>query len=117
MRNDDDRIFYGGYGAVFIALGIWIVFWALEAITASTALLLWLMTIGIITLVASGGSNAKARRGGGMNIGIIFGFFMIILSISLLGAANDVYSYWVALGMIIVFTGLGVYSYGLSIKN
>jgi membrane protein insertase Oxa1/YidC/SpoIIIJ len=117
MRKSDDRMFYAGYGGVFISLGLWILLWALTVISAFTALLLWVLTIGIITIGASGGETAKKAGAQRPQFGIIFGFFLIILSSSLLGANFGLYSYWVALGLIIILTGTGLYFYGLSLKD
>ncbi len=118
MSNNDDRIFYGAYGGVFISLGIWVVLWALEIITGMTAALLWILTIGIIIMITSNISPVKKPKGkADSRFGLLFGFILIILSISSLAAVNEFIDSIVAIGLIIILIGLGILIFGISSKK
>jgi hypothetical protein len=116
--RSDDIAFYGAYGGVFVSLGIWLVLWAMEIITAVSASLLWLMTIGLIVIFASSVKPAGQRKSARYpNPGFMFGFILIILSVSLLGVVYKVINGFAALGIIIAFCGLGILIYGLITKR
>lgn len=116
--RSDDIAFYGAYGGVFVSLGIWLVLWAMEIITAVIAILLWLMTIGLIVIFASSAKPAGQSKAARVpNPGFMFGFILIILSVSLLGVVYEVINGFAALGIIIAFSGLGILIYGLITKR
>lgn len=117
-ERSTDSIFYGAYGGVFVTLGLFLVFWALEIISGITALLLWVMTIGLIVIIAGAASSSTLdKRVRDNKFAYVFGFIMIILSISLLGVLYEIINTLAALGIIIVFVGLGIVIYGISVKS
>ena len=120
MRDSSDSMFYGAYGAVFISLGIWVLFWALDFITSTMALLLWIFTLGIIVM-GTGFRPAKAfktiRGRRREPYGAAFGFFLIILALSLLGVVIEVITLLAALAIIIIFTGIGIFVFSMMIKK
>lgn len=116
--KSDDTAFYGAYGGVFVILGIWLVLWALGIITVVVASLLWLMTIGIIMIVAASSTLGDKRKAARYpHPGFMFGFILIILSMSILGVVYEIINALAALGIIIAFCGLGILIYGFLLKR
>lgn len=118
MTENDDHIFYGAYGGVFISLGVWVFIMALGYITSVDAALLWILTIGVIAMLVANIPKKVGRRTPQKNvIGLGFGFVMIIIALTLLAVVNDILNTEAAIGLIILFVGVGIFIFGLTTRQ
>ncbi|MDD4308277.1 MAG: hypothetical protein PHU53_05660 [Thermoplasmata archaeon] len=90
MRRTD-VIYYGGYLALFILFGVWMLVWALNMAGIGQAFLLWLLSAGIILMVvgvinASGPTASNLQLAGGMGLSA-FMLIMLALSGDIIGGA------------------------------
>jgi hypothetical protein len=116
MRSKpDDRMFYGGYGVIFISLGVWILLSAMGIIDEMAAFFFWLATIGL-TLMAIDSFKAEkpTHRRKEVKYGLFFGFFLVIISIAFLAVIYDYFTPVIAVGLIIILVGVGVFLYAFT---
>ena len=118
MTDNDDYIFYGAYGGVFISLGLWVFIMALGFITSVDAALLWILTIGIIAMLVANIPKKVGRRTPQKNVfGLGFGFILIIIALTMLAVVNDILNTEAAIGLIILFVGIGIFVFGMATKQ
>ena len=118
MTENDDHIFYGAYGGVFISLGLWVFLMALGIITSVDAVLLWILTIGTIAMLVANIPKKVGRKTLQKNVmGLGFGFLLIIIAITLLAVVNDILNTEAAIGLIILFIGIGIFIFGLTTRQ
>ena len=100
-------MFHSAYIILFIMLGVWFLFWALEYVNLGEMFLLWLLSAGVLMILLGTVRTREAPSGSTLLLGS--GMLLSIVMLMFLAIITDVVGGWVgaAVGMILI--GIAVF--------
>jgi len=97
-----DVMFYSAYIILFILLGVWFLFWALDYVGLGEMFLFWLLSAGVLMILLGTIRTREAPSGSTLLLGS--GMLLSIVMLMFLAIATDMIGGWVgaAVGMILI---------------
>ena len=104
MPYNSDKIFNLGWGLVGVMVGVSVLLWSIGIVSGAGAFMVWLLSVGIITL-GLGFVRTKEAREGSFTL-MAFGAFVVALASGILGAVLDLISLSASIAIIIIVFSL-----------
>ena len=101
----EDLVFYLVWVSIFILFGVWIIVAAVGLLPPAESFLLWIVNVGIIMMIA--GMIKTRRKPQGDNTLLFGGMLFTIVTLIILALTTDVVNAWIAVGLAIIFIGIG----------
>ncbi len=97
-----DVMFYSAYIILFILLGVWFLFWALDYVGLGEMFLLWLLSAGVLMILLGTVRTREAPSGSTILLG--GGMLLSIVMLMFLAIVTDIVGGWIgaAIGMILI---------------
>jgi hypothetical protein len=111
MAEQEDVLFYMGYGFVVIVLGLMILLFSMGAVEGGMAFGLWLLCTSMI-MIGLGSVRTKTAPSGSTTL-IGSGLFFAVISMAILGIILQVVNPVSALAIIILLMGVAVVAFGI----
>ena len=101
----EDLMYYLAYFMLFILIGIWMMLWAVGLIEFIEAILLWLISMGLLMIVFGTVKTKRKPRGEGTLL--MGGMIVSIISLILLALVTDAVDVWIAVALAVILISIG----------
>ena len=96
--------YYVGWIAILIMAGVWLLVWALEAMSLGEAFLFWLLSAGVLLVVIGAIGSSDSRRASTFQINT--GLVLAIIILIMLGVTSDILGGFVGAAIGIILIGI-----------
>ena len=111
MSDKSDKLFNLGWGLIGVMVGVSILLWAMDVVESASALMIWLLSVGIIALGLGFVRTDEAPNGSFTLLST--GAFVVAIACGISGAVLDLIPLSASLGIIIIIVSLVIVLTGI----